>query len=146
MNSVADPNVRTAKPAESSKSRKGLADQWIVIHHEHDGVLDTHSLCARWAGRTGKTAPRGSFFSAQSLPPCASMIDRLIGNPIPMPCGLVVKKGANNLSACSASIPGPVSFTDYQKFTWVRKRGLNHQTPPFLDRRRPWTQWRSSPD
>ena len=37
-----------------------------------------------------KTAPRGSFGSAQSRPPCASTIERQIDNPIPKPLDLVV--------------------------------------------------------
>jgi hypothetical protein len=36
-------------------------------------------------------APCGSLDVAQSRPPWASMIDRLIGNPRPVPSGLVVK-------------------------------------------------------
>ena len=37
-----------------------------------------------------KTAPRGVLALAQSCPPCASMIERQIGSPIPIPAGLVV--------------------------------------------------------
>ena len=36
-----------------------------------------------------KTAPLGTFGVAQSRPPWASMIDRLIASPMPMPSGLV---------------------------------------------------------
>jgi hypothetical protein len=36
------------------------------------------------------TAPRGSFASAQSRPPWASMIDRQIDSPVPVPLDLVV--------------------------------------------------------
>jgi hypothetical protein len=35
-------------------------------------------------------APESSFCSAQIRPPCASTINRLIDNPIPLPVGLVV--------------------------------------------------------
>jgi len=37
-----------------------------------------------------KTAPCGSFGIAQSRPPWASTIERLIASPMPMPLGLVV--------------------------------------------------------
>mgnify|MGYP003694410701 CR=1 FL=1 len=35
-------------------------------------------------------APGPGLASAHSRPPCCSMIDRLMANPIPMPCGLVL--------------------------------------------------------
>ena len=35
-------------------------------------------------------APRSGFVLAQSRPSWASMIERQIANPMPMPCGLVV--------------------------------------------------------
>jgi len=45
-------------------------------------------------GRTGsvneKVAPRSGLFSAQSRPPCASTMERLIASPMPIPVGLVV--------------------------------------------------------
>src|SRR6185295_2722767 len=37
-----------------------------------------------------KAAPRGGFGATHSRPPCASMIERQIQSPIPMPSGLVV--------------------------------------------------------
>ncbi len=72
--------------------RDGIANQRIVVDHEHDAVGIAHSLSAVTGKAKWNTAPRGSFFAAQSRPPCASMIDRQIGNPMPIPCGLVVKK------------------------------------------------------
>jgi hypothetical protein len=42
---------------------------------------------AKW-----KVAPRSALAVAQNLPPCASMIERLIESPMPMPPGFVVKK------------------------------------------------------
>jgi hypothetical protein len=39
------------------------------------------------------------------------MIERQIDNPMPMPLDLVVKKGLNSRSACSAEIPTPQSST-----------------------------------
>ena len=43
------------------------------------------------AGRVKENvAPRSGLFSAQIRPPCASTMERLIGNPIPIPVGFVV--------------------------------------------------------
>ena len=53
-------------------------------------------------GETGreklKVAPRGSFDVAHSRPPCASMIERLIDSPIPVPSGFVVKNALKTSS------------------------------------------------
>ena len=47
--------------------------------------------------------------SARMRPPCASMMDREIGRPMPMPASLVVKKVSKSRGICVASIPGPLS-------------------------------------
>ena len=125
--------------------RNGVANQGIVVDHEHDAVRIAHSLGAVTGKAKWNTAPRGWFLAAHSRPPCASMIDRQIGSPIPIPCGLVVKKGANNRSAClPASIPGPVSSTDtrsspgFESVDRIMSRLGSSQD-------RPWTQCHSSP-
>jgi hypothetical protein len=49
---------------------------------------------------------------AQRRPPCDSTMERVIANPRPVPCGLVVK---NALKICSTSPTGrpiPVSVTE----------------------------------
>src|SRR5262249_62159221 len=56
-------------------------------------------------------APCGSLGAAQSRPPCASMIERLIDSPMPMPPGLVVKNALNAWSRSLARMPTPVSCT-----------------------------------
>jgi hypothetical protein len=44
-----------------------------------------------WAGRVNwKLAPRGTVAAAHTRPPCASMIERQIDSPMPIPPGLVV--------------------------------------------------------
>jgi hypothetical protein len=44
-----------------------------------------------WAGRVNwKLAPRGTVAAAHTRPPWASMIERQIDSPIPIPPGLVV--------------------------------------------------------
>jgi hypothetical protein len=52
---------------------------------------DSKGLPASTAGKVNlNTAPRGSFASAHSRPSWASMIDRQIDSPIPVPLDLVV--------------------------------------------------------
>jgi len=55
-------------------------------------IWKTWSLEAhRTAGRAKwKVDPWSAFSVAQSRPPCASMMERLIDSPMPMPSGLVV--------------------------------------------------------
>src|SRR3981081_4366411 len=55
--------------------------------------------------------PWGTVAVAHSRPPWASMIERQIESPIPMPPDLVVKKGLNSRSASSTEIPTPQSVT-----------------------------------
>ncbi|MEA2966023.1 MAG: hypothetical protein QOI46_6121, partial [Alphaproteobacteria bacterium] len=74
-------------------------------------------VAARFASRSGtarihpagsvkwKTAPLGVLSVAHTLPPCASMIDRQIDSPIPMPAGLVVKKALNSWSRLVDPMP-----------------------------------------
>ena len=52
-------------------------------------------------------APWGTFAVAHSRPPCASMIERQIESPMPIPPDLVVKKALNSRSAFSVKIPTP---------------------------------------
>src|SRR5215472_16442469 len=49
--------------------------------------------------------------AAHTRPPCASIMDRQIDSPIPIPLGLVVRNGLNSLSAISGSMPLPRSCT-----------------------------------
>src|SRR5207245_7582049 len=58
-----------------------------------------------------KIAPRGEFFIAHSFPPWASMIEREIASPMPIPSDFVMYNGSNMCSALSASSPLPVPFT-----------------------------------
>src|SRR6202795_140375 len=75
----------------------------------YDGAYDEVSL---WRGRLNrKTAPWGTFAVAHIRPPCASMIERQIDSPMPLPLDLVVKKALNSRSAFSAEIPMPQSVT-----------------------------------
>jgi hypothetical protein len=49
---------------------------------------------------------------AHKGPPCDSMIDRLMGSPMPVPLSLVVKNVLKIWSACSGGNPTPVSLTE----------------------------------
>ena len=74
---------RQAIPRErlASRSVAPAPIAWIASDHE----------CSGWAGTVNwKTAPRGSFALAHNRPSCASMIERQIDSPIPIPVGLVV--------------------------------------------------------
>src|SRR5262249_31548542 len=65
------------------------------------------------AGRRNEnTVPPPLFGSAQSRPPCASMIVRQIERPMPSPLTLVVTKGSNNRLRTFSGRPCPVSATD----------------------------------
>lgn len=55
------------------------------------------------------TEPRGVLGKTDSMPSWASMIDRQIDSPIPMPPDLVVKSGLNTRGASSGPMPLPVS-------------------------------------
>src|SRR5260370_5411005 len=89
-----------------------LADS-IEAHNAEGAVSHSGPAPALFASPTAagrvnwKTAPFGRFGDAQSRPPCASMIERQIDNPIPMPCGLVVKNAPKSLSVCARPNPRP---------------------------------------
>ena len=59
-----------------------------------------------------KVAPRPSLAVAHNRPPCDSTMERLMANPIPLPCDLVVKKAEKICSVFSVGSPTPVSLTD----------------------------------
>ena len=56
-----------------------------------------------------EAAVASSRLRSVSVPPCASATWRASTSPIPLPPGLVVKKGTNRLSGFAT--PGPLSFT-----------------------------------
>src|SRR6266568_749442 len=59
-----------------------------------------------------KVEPRPLFAVAHKRPPCDSIMERLIGRPIPDPCALVVKKALKISSTFPAGSPTPVSLTE----------------------------------
>jgi len=79
---------KQCEPAKWEQPRIGL--QGHV--HQEEGMATQPSSTFDTVNR--KTAPHGTPGDAQSCPPCAVMIDRQIDSPMPMPWGLVVKKGS----------------------------------------------------
>ena len=82
------------EPDRPDEVPESLADGLVVVDDEDDGLLGRHRIPgrAKW-----KVAPWSAFGVAHSRPPCASMIERLIDSPMPMPPGLVVKKALEEL-------------------------------------------------
>src|SRR5882724_1052934 len=88
------------------------AHRWVVIAHEYNLLGFLHDSLPLLGGRVNCIVdPLPSFGLAQSAPPWASMIVRLIESPRPMPSDLVVKKGSKIRSASFGSSPVPESRT-----------------------------------
>src|SRR5580693_3090207 len=89
----------------------GRASRGVVVHDVHHGLFVGHYAPSLWNGsRNWKMAP-SSELAAHSRPRCASIIVRLIDNPMPRPSGLVVKKAPKMRSGSAMGRPGPVSRT-----------------------------------
>src|SRR5262245_10160065 len=56
-------------------------------------------------------APQAEWLNTHKRPPCDVTIERMIDNPRPSPCGLVVKNGSNTRPAACVDTPGPLSLT-----------------------------------
>ena len=69
------------------------------------------------------------FGAAHNRPSWASMIDRQIDRPIPMPSGFVVKSGLNIRSMSCGPIPVPVSATETAHVAIVMALGSHRQHP-----------------
>src|SRR2546426_271675 len=73
----------------ANKTLGGTTNRQIVINDKHDGLGLSHDEAWLAPGRlTRKLAPAPWFDSAHKRPPWASMIEREIDKPIPMPWGL----------------------------------------------------------
>src|SRR6478735_11761346 len=83
------------------------------MNDEHCGsAFVCHPFVLALVGKVKqKLAPRGKLSAAHKRPPCASTMERLIDNPMPVPSSFVVKKGSKTLSACCGGSPTPVSLT-----------------------------------
>src|ERR1700740_3065306 len=72
-----------------------------------------YACAASVAGRgKWKVAPRPGAPAAHKRPPCDSMIDLLMGRPMPVPLSLVVKNALKICSGSSGDNPTPVSQTE----------------------------------
>src|SRR5580698_8146887 len=104
----------------SNQALKPFADHAVVIDDEYDWLLLLHSRGSSPLGSVNwKIAPPDPFDSAHKRPPCASMIDRLIESPMPVPVVRVVKNGSNNRAFTSSLKPAPESCTDTRTVTLV---------------------------
>ena len=86
----------------------------VVIDDEHGGsARGRHCRVSPSLGRVNwNVAPRPELAAAHKRPPCDSMMDRLIGSPMPVPLALVVKNALKIKSPCCAGNPTPVSLTE----------------------------------
>src|SRR5215210_9006194 len=100
--------------------RAGPSDRDTLAPHRsvrHGGKADrdtrpqtTPAGFTASARRTNrKIEPRGALGTTDNMPPWASMIDRQIERPIPIPPDFVVNRGLNTRWASSALMPVPVS-------------------------------------
>ena len=71
-------------------------------------------------------APWGMFAVAHSRPPSASMIERQIESPIPMPLALVVKKALKSRSAFSGGDPHATIRYTYEHLFGLVLAGSDH--------------------
>src|SRR5712664_447171 len=86
---------------------------------------------SHWIGRLKRNvAPRPGPLAAHSLPPCDSMIDRLMLNPMPVPCGLVVKNASKIAIALSGGSPTPVSLTEKSNSPFSPRPDVTLNSPP----------------
>src|SRR5262245_468522 len=98
----------------SQQSRQAATDRQVVIDHENGGLALRHAGPPRSEslamGRSNSTvAPRWRLLNTRTTPPWASMIERAIESPMPIPAGLVVKKGSKTTFWVPSRKPVPES-------------------------------------
>src|SRR5215471_12133529 len=109
-NSDADPKVSNRMSNGLQEARDSIKNRRIVVDNEDDRIVRAQRAASSEIGnRNWNTAPCPELV-AHRRPPCASIMVRLMDNPIPIPSGLVAKKAANN-SFGSPGRPGPESST-----------------------------------
>src|SRR6201987_2863059 len=105
------PMNNAALLTENKKTPRGCQ---IRSHHQSPKITlhMTNAVSVTSIGKVKwKVAPRPPLVVAHNRPPCDSTIERLMANPIPLPCGLVVKKAEKIWSKFPAGSPGPGSLT-----------------------------------
>src|SRR5579862_7007099 len=100
----------------------------VVVHHEDNGAVRIHDA-TRAGSVKDKVAPTASSDAAHIRPRCASMMERQIANPMPIPFSLVVKKASKILSV--SFTPGPLSRTSTRTVSGL---GCFEQVKSFLGR------------
>lgn len=102
MTAACPKSPNTAIPQSSN----ALRSAHLVAHDPSATVAPSASSINR------KTAPSGLFGATHNRPSWASMIERQIDRPIPIPPDFVVNSGLNIRSKSCEPIPVPVSATD----------------------------------
>ena len=104
--------------------RQGLPHGRIVVDDEN-GRFSFPRLCSPWSiGKVKwKVLPRSALGVTHSLPPWFSMIDWLMGKPMPMPSGLVVKNRSKTRSIVGRRNAGAaVAHVDHDVLPAVARR------------------------
>src|SRR5580692_4563539 len=84
-----------------------------ACHEEEVSQATKGEDSVTWIGKVKlKVAPPPPFPLAHNCPPCDSTMERLMAKPMPLPCGLVVKKAEKIWSTFPTGSPGPVSLTE----------------------------------
>src|ERR1700726_1251815 len=104
----------SAKANGLDKVMDRLTQTTVVVDDEYRGKrFRRHARASTLVGRLKqKVAPGPILEVAQTRPPCASTIDRVIAKPIPVPCGFVVWNASKICSALSVGNPTPVSLIE----------------------------------
>jgi hypothetical protein len=77
-------------PRGAQEAIERAADRLVVVHDEDHRRGVGHVARVGGRGRRKRNTAPCPLFSAQIRPPCASMIDRAMASPMPMPAFLVV--------------------------------------------------------
>src|SRR5690606_39536213 len=94
-----------------------VAPPWSTVGMT-TGVVLRVTGCTGGSGTAGSATltvvPRPGLLLSQTVPPDCEMIPYTIASPspVPLPGGLVVKKGSNARATAAASMPTPVSVTE----------------------------------
>jgi hypothetical protein len=104
----------SAKANGLDKVMDRLTQTTVVVDDEYRGKrFRRHARASALVGRLKqKVAPGPILEVAQTRPPWASTIDRVIAKPIPVPCGFVVWNASKICSALSVGNPTPVSLIE----------------------------------
>jgi cytochrome c biogenesis protein CcmG/thiol:disulfide interchange protein DsbE len=107
---VTPENIRGALKSEIEKAVRAI---WVAGSlNPSRGRRQIKTRCPIHGYREVKDGAAALVGGHPHCPSWASIIDRQIDSPMPMPCGLVVNIGLNIRSAAPGSKPFPVSSTD----------------------------------